>query len=105
MKKSTHIFRNLVNGRFATVAVLIAIMLCVTSSAVAITFGIKGNYGMPSSNMIAMIESPTNTFKYTLTASGTGDNYVKFYSDDSSFNVSEDRENAINNSQSIESEE
>lgn len=79
MKKSTHIFRNLVNGRFATVAVLIAIMLCVTSSAVAITFGIKGNYGMPSLNMIAMIESPTNTFKYTFTASGTGDNYVKFY--------------------------
>ncbi len=37
--------------------------------------------------------------------SSNGDNYVKFYSDDSSFNVSEDRENAINNSQSIESEE
>lgn len=59
--------------------ILTAALLGISSSALAITFGIKGNYGMPSSSMIAMTESPTNTFKYTFTASGTGNNYVKFY--------------------------
>ena len=37
--------------------------------------------------------------------SSNGDNCVQFYSNDSRFSVSEGRENAINNSQSIESEE
>ena len=37
--------------------------------------------------------------------SSNGDNNERFYSVDSSSNVSEDRDNAINNSQSIESEE
>lgn len=86
MKNLINIFRTTVQ-RVCSVALVAASMLAISESAWAITFGIKGNYGMPSNyTMISMTQSPTNTFTYSFTASGSGENYVKFYKNETEGN-------------------